>query len=357
MSEPRFDKVSASLPDTWTAERAALVGQQLHQRLRRRKRATRVAMVAGAALTLALGVAFVAAPRRVEPRVEPRALRFADGSTAEPLGTDTALVTVVDRPEATTVRLERGAARFVVERRPQRTFRVEVPPVVVEVVGTRFEVELQEHHVRVAVEEGHVRVFNGPAETQLTGGQAGLFPLAVAAREPATALPLTEAAPPPEPTALPVARPDWRPLANRGEFEKAFEVLKRSEGSPVPNDPKELLLASDVARLSGHPEQARAWLNQLLERFPHDARAPLAAFTLGRVLLDELGWPKDAALAFARARGLDPSGPLAEDALAREVEAWARAGDADKARLGADRYLETYPNGQRTLSVRRYGGY
>jgi len=50
-----------------------------------------------------------------------------------------------------------------------------------------------------------------------------------------------------------------------------------------------------------------------------------AAFTLGRVLLDELGRPSEAVDAFPLARS--SGGPLAEDALAREVEALSRAGE------------------------------
>jgi len=148
-----------------------------------------------------------------------------------------------------------------------------------------------------------------------------------------------------------VAAPDWRPLANRGEFDAAWPLVKS-----VRDDPRDLLLASDVARLSGHPREARRWLELLLARHPGDERAPLAAFTLGRVLLEELGWPKDAANAFARTRALQPDGPLAEDALAREVEAWSRAGEADRARAAAELYLQKYPRGQRAAGVRRHGG-
>ena len=92
----------------------------------------------------------------------------------------------------------------------------------------------------------------------------------------------------------------------------------------------DLLLAGDVARLSGHAAAAVAPLSRAVTLHPGDPRAPLAAFTLGRVHLEDLGAPRDAAIAFARARELAPDGPLAEDALAREVEAWSRAGEAER---------------------------
>jgi transmembrane sensor len=87
-----------------------------------------------------------------------------------------------------------------------------------------------------------------------------------------------------------------------------------------------------------------------------DPRAPLAAFTLGRVLLDDLGRPREAADAFARARTVSPSGPMAQDSLAREVEAWSRAGETAIARERAAEYVRLYPDGRRLRSVLRYGG-
>jgi transmembrane sensor len=85
-----------------------------------------------------------------------------------------------------------------------------------------------------------------------------------------------------------------------------------------------------------------------------DPRAGLASFTLGRVLLDELGRPREAADAFARAR--QAGGPLAEDALAREVEATARAGDKVRSRELAGEYQALYPNGRRAKAVSRWSG-
>jgi transmembrane sensor len=89
---------------------------------------------------------------------------------------------------------------------------------------------------------------------------------------------------------------------------------------------------------------------------PDDPRAPLAAFTLARVHLEELGAPREAARAFARARELAPNGPLAEDALAREVEAWSRAGETETAHARAVEYTQRYPAGRRLRAVRKFGG-
>jgi transmembrane sensor len=141
-------------------------------------------------------------------------------------------------------------------------------------------------------------------------------------------------------------------LAAAGEFDAAYEAI--ADAHAVDDDPADLLLAADVARLSHHPAFAVELLRRVRSSHADDPRAALAAFTLGRILLDDLGRPHEAADAFADAqRG---GGPLEEDALARETEAAWRAGDLDRARDRAERYLGAYPSGSRRQWVRRYGG-
>ena len=113
-----------------------------------------------------------------------------------------------------------------------------------------------------------------------------------------------------------------------------------------------LLTAADTARSAGRRSESVALLRRLLLEHRADARAPLAAFTLGRILLMELAQPGEAALAFAEVRALAPAGPFAEDALAREAEAWQKAGDAGKAVARAREYLRLYPHGRRAGSLR-----
>jgi transmembrane sensor len=124
----------------------------------------------------------------------------------------------------------------------------------------------------------------------------------------------------------------------------------------VRDEPGDLLFAADVARLSGNPQLAVPRLERVVRAHAGDSRAPLAAFTLGRTLLDGLGRPREAADAFARARRLSPSGALAQDALAREVESWSRAGEASLAHQRALDYLKLYPGGRREKAVRYHGG-
>jgi transmembrane sensor len=146
----------------------------------------------------------------------------------------------------------------------------------------------------------------------------------------------------------------WRRLAERGQYEEAQRALRKAGPGAVRDDTAELLLAADAARLSGHPAEAVPYLQRVLRGHGHDPRAGLAAFTLGRVLLDELGRPSEADDAFALARSA--GGPLAEDALAREVEAVSRAGDVTRSRELALLYQRLYPNGRRAKAVSRFGG-
>jgi transmembrane sensor len=335
MSEPdkRFDFAKDALDARWSSERESVVGQRLARRIRQRERARRVTIAAVMVVALSALGALTLTSRAQKP-----ALQFADGSIATALVPDTELVARVDRSDETTVELSKGAARFEVTHRPGQHFRVEAAQVIVEVIGTKFNVERSGDQVLVSVEQGHVHVRTPWTEADLLAGDVRTF---------SPPLPASGA----EAAADPGAAGDWRALARQGDFEHAYERMEAVRDAPA-----ELLLASDVARLSGHPKQAADHLNRLLAQHAKDPRAPLAAFTLGRVLLDELGRPRQAAEAFARLRTVEGAGPLAEDALAREVEAWSRAGELDKARAAAQAYVASYPNGQRLRSVRRYGG-
>jgi len=225
----------------------------------------------------------------------------------------------------------------------------------------------------VAVERGRVRVLADGAVEELQAGERAIFPrprsrsaspvaagaapASAAAPTPASAPTVAAAERPPTPASAARRRAGgWRSLAQEGDYDAAFEALHREGPRAVRSSPDDLLLAADAARLSHHPRQAVEPLRRLIREHARDPRATLAAFTLGRLLLDELGEPRQAAGAFAQVQELDPAGQLAQDALGREVEAWAQAGEVAKARERALRYLEKYPDGRRVRAVRRHGG-
>jgi transmembrane sensor len=238
----------------------------------------------------------------------------------------------------------------------------------VRVLGTTFSVQqLPSGQTQVLVERGRVEVAWLGGATVLQAGQGGTFPPAVEAEgDPgapsASAFPAKPSPPAPPPSA-PGARGGsgsgsedaWRKDARAGDYGRAYEELHAGGPEAVRDDAADLMLAADIARLSGHPEDALRPLRAVCDRHSGDRRAPVAAFTLGRVL-DDLGRPAEAAAAFQRARVLWPAGPLAEDALSREADAWHRAGRTGAARAAAAAYLAGYPSGRHVAAMRTIVG-
>jgi len=258
-------------------------------------------------------------PRRAADAAAPIVL--ADGSRVVPDGPTTVLDKTSESDADILFELAAGGAHFEVARRPSRTFRVHAGPVTVQVIGTRFQVRRQDDHSTVSVTEGRVLVSWWGGSRELGAGEAGTFPPqpAVAADTPAAPAPTTR-------RRAPEPRPDV------------------------------LFAHADSARKAGKPDVAVAHLRTLIERFPADPHAPVAAFTIGRLLLESLGQPRQAAASFERARVLANGAPVAEDALAREVEAWAAAGEPALAHRRAELYRQLYPHGARLNAVMRVGG-
>lgn len=248
---------------------------------------------------------------------------------------ETASTVIKKRYESSTAlefELERGAAKFEVTPRPERAFKVHGGDVTVTVTGTRFRVERSDARVTVAVTEGSVLVsWPGGAQT-LRRGASGVFP--------------------PESARVVVAPAGERPAIAANATSKA----PSAEAERAPTS-EELFAEADAARASGRHADALAKLEALTQRYPRDPRVPLAAFTRGRLLLENLRRPAQAAVAFAQARSMTgPKTALAEDALAREVEAHRAAGTSALARERAELYTRLYPAGLRLRQVRAAGG-
>jgi transmembrane sensor len=372
-------------PD-WTPERERAVREDLGRAIVRRKRrqviataATALVFIIGALVFWSRAVGPDRSPAAVAARnvVLPPLLRFEDGSIVTAASPDGRAEPVEVGPELVWTRLTAGAARFSVTPNPKRVFRVTARDVTVTVLGTIFTVAIEPSAVRVRVERGRVRVGWPAGEHELTVNEEVVVPTsdgvvrseamtpkpAAVAEETEGANPAEKA--PPENTPTPAARhtpeklhpaTSWRELAQDGDYANAFARMSSEGPNAVRNDPGDLLLAADVARLGGHPEKAVAPLSAVVASHARDSRAPLAAFTLGRTLLDQLGRPREAAEAFAAARKLDPRGALTQDALAREVESWSRAGEATLAHERATEYVTRYPKGRRLAAVKRLGG-
>ena len=241
----------------WDDERlrAGLRGLETRRRRARHERVTMIALAVVAAVWWWV-------PREREARLA-ELVRFADGSTAQLLDGDSVVRPGAAAPGRMLAELDAGRARFDIVHQSGGRFRVESGPVSVEVLGTRFVVERLGERSRVTVERGRVRVAWPDGATELGVGQSGLYP--------------------------PIDAVD------------------------------ELLREADRARGVGRPADALPPLERVVAEHTADARAPLAAFTLGRIY-QELHRPREAAAAFSRAASLAPEGPLAADARARAAE-------------------------------------
>jgi len=320
-----------------------------------------------------------------------RTVRFPDGSVAVPLDDGTELTVRESSPRHIAIDVDRGRGRFEVTPGTGRTFVVRAGDITVTVLGTIFTVERVADRIGVGVERGRVLVEWGSGSARLGVGESGLFPPLQVSASPAAAPPTSSlgparfsvaskaagssqaARPRPAPVdsvavgpnvAPAIAVPPPETSADMEASPPRFDPTPpQAVSSPRPRDRAvesdsfaSLLEAADLARTAGRAADATALLRRALERHGTDRRAALAAFMLGRILLVELGQPREAAAAFAQARGLAPEGPLAEDALAREVESWSRAGDAGRTRIRAQEYLRCYPTGRRLHAVRALGG-
>lgn len=351
-------------------------------RERQQKRRVIAASAAGGAAMVAAALIVALQPGAPGGRTGPgdeRTIHFADGSVAVLLEEGTVLRVEESSEALLEIGLQKGRARFDVAPNPARLFRVVTAGLRVEVLGTSFTVGAENRGL-VEVHRGRVAVFAGENRHELVAGMS--FRLdgersVVAPAEPAQATTAPpEAAPVEEETAeratleeepatpapkrrrgvrraasaVPAGK--WRHLAEKGLFSEAYQALEDDAAERRIGDLPGLLLAADAARLSGHPAEAAAYLEQALAEHPHEAQASLAAFTLGRIYERELARPIQAAEAFARARALGPSGSLAEDALAHEIECWLRAGRKEQAKARAQLYLAEHPEGRRVERLR-----
>lgn len=345
----------------WSAEQTERLPQRLLAARRRRAMVRAVAGVS-AAVAVVAGL-WLVSPQFSGPAPQmlasaqvstgtPREFALSDGSQVSLLGSGSRVEVVEQTVARVRARLGAGAARFDVRHNPSRVFEVQSGDVTVRVLGTAFSLTREGELTRVAVERGAVRVQWVGGEAFLSAGQAGVYPppsnAEVGAKSATVVEPLADLA-----GSVAEEASSWRRLAKRGAYSDAYKAIGPTSSKTVRDEPSDLMLAADVARLSRHPGDATRFLSRVADGFPRDKRAPAAAFTLGRVLLEDLGQAGRAADAFRRAHQLAPRGPLASDALAREVEAAQRSGQTNRAKLAARRYVELYPNGPQAERLRK----
>ncbi len=347
------EAVSHLQPVRWSRERQEAVRGAIHRRRRRFALSTVGLSSAAVAVAVAIALFWLAQGQRDNSErtltttgdsPPPASLALRDGTRAVSLSAMSEVRLVRESPEVATFALERGKAWFEVT--PSRTRRVEVRvhDVHVEVLGTEFVVEVRGEDVHVWVHRGTVAVHSGTSKVLLETGDHESFPKTAPVVEKAR-------------SEVSVVEDSSKP---KGETRQGMKPTAPQPGPdapeaivPIPDETTlepptvdELWKRADGARKRADYGAAIAALRTLVNGYPDDGRAALAAFSLGRVLLDSGGSAKTAARAFAKARKLSPEGPLVEDALLREVEAWLLAGDMRRVRSRTKKYLRQFPNGR-----------
>ncbi len=372
-NQPAVERARNAFDPGWTPERSASVRARLARTLQQRKSRPIWHWVGSAAAAAVLLVGVAAAVRLVpsgegagerdhsaaaplaQQEIHPgRTVRFEDGSLVELLDPATSILPRDSKPASVRVVQTGGAAMYRVAKVPYQAFTVLVGVVTIQVRGTVFRVVPVRRGAHVSVHEGRVAVVMGTQERELGPGESGLFDPDADALAGASSSAQTEVAPNPNaasgrPSAVDLG---WREMARKGDYKGAYGLLKES-GMKVADTPAELMLAADAARLSGHPGEAAVLLESVL-RHGASPQAGVAAFTLGRLYLDKLGRPAQAATAFALCRQLAGGGALGEMALARSVDAQLGLGNQSEAKRLAEEYLRSYPNGSYASRLRSF---
>ncbi len=284
--------------------------------------------------------------------------RFSDGSSLD-LESNSRLRLIESSGTEVRFELQSGRARFDIVPGGPRRWQVDCGRVVVTVLGTAFLVERDDTHVAVRVERGKVSVSGEGVKNGEQKLLAGAFfridseskeelaaDLADNGATPASS-PVEDPAIQGDGTANP-SRSNWQHHVSSGRYVEAFDeigaerfaaLVKRSRNA------EELFSLADVARLSAHPTDAAAALEVIVDRFPNDAKAGLAAYTLGRLYLEQLSAPQKAIFAFEKAAALGLPDALKEALLVKKILASRLIGDP-RADALATEYILRYPDGR-----------
>ncbi len=340
----------------------------------------------------------------------PKVVMLDDGSKLEiEAATKLRPTTKKTDPARVELMLESGATTFDVKPGGPRMWVIDAGDVVVRVLGTRFTVTRDGANVDVKVERGKVSVEGARVEGgakllvagesihvgEAPGKHAALDPPVdpkVPAPSPDKAVdrpaeviaPKTENAPsPPSSIVLPPPRsvvdapvdrpsevaapktanapapppstmtqPPAKHAAPADRPSPVEEPAQPAAAPPAPAPAPDAMASADAARRAGRPREAASILSALVDK--KDARAPLAAFTLGKIHAEDLGDHATAAIWFERAIAFGLPRGLDEEAQARAVESHAKAGRRTEAARAAARYEASFPSGRHLERVRSF---
>jgi hypothetical protein len=228
--------------------------------------------------------------------------------------------------------------------------------------GSVINVNRNQDDIDVSVSDGSVSI-TSPAGTQKLGrgGQAHAVPIhsATAAlsptSSPAVRAPLLNAhgqrPSPPRVGGKPasVEGPAWLTSYANNDDTTALALLRQQPGGlagAIANarTAHELMAISTIAGgKEGEPAAVIDAFKSVVDRFPEDVNAQMAALSLARIY--QAAKQADLATAYLE-RANKLTGPLAEDALCRRIKGERLAGHKDEAVRQAKEYVAKYPDGR-----------
>ena len=284
-----------------------------------------------------------------------RRIPLSDGSTIT-LAPGASLEVKDNDPTRFLTLLHRGWVRYNIIPGHTRTWEVDTRLCRIIVLGTQFTVNRTPSSVHIAVHRGTVAVYPPTGDQILATLTAGKT---YTLRVPRLHVPSHLAPRPPfaDKTDAHSPEPEFvrdRRKKHTGADEpgsnhdaRPHTQITRLAGLGASDDVNALLNKVDEARLRNMPQKATTLLERILREHPDDPAVSLAALTLGKIRLDTLHRPREAALAFKQAATSKrlPT-PLREQAYARCVEAFRRAGDVASAQKMSELYRRRFPNGK-----------
>lgn len=317
-----------------------------------------------------------------------RQLSLDDGSTVQVAAASRVQVLENDA-EQFSLLLTNGHVDFDVRPGGPRHWQIETSRATVEVVGTQFIVDSDEHHLVVEVSRGvvvvrgervpgrvvrltagqHIEVGDGDTKASPSGGAQ------TAAVQATSSAPVVAVAPtlapvdstvPPAPVVA-ASNPAHETAPRAGSASSAKVAVQRPAGSGAAvrknavehligmstplarlpaRDPITAALAdADQRRANGDAAGAATALEQALVGAHADESSGLAEFTLGRIYLENLHDPTHAIAAFDHVLAIGMPVGLLEDARARRIQALMQAGRSDAAKAALIDYDRQYPHG------------
>ncbi len=364
------DHHSVRVDRVWRSLKAELSQNVLLEKNRTTRRLLVTAMGAGAAAVVATLLFFLWPSASARPLATdsgepfPQAIvatertlhRFSDGSSLD-VSANTALDLLENSEAAVRFSLKKGHARFDIRPGGSRLWQVVCGEVNVVVLGTAFSVERDESHVSVNVERGEVSVHGTGvkygAERLVAGQSLRVVSEETQASSPeplkaANSVAPERSEPKPDDKDTEAKQRNWNQHAVTGAYAEAFADPGSSCAATrvkQTDNVDELFQLADAARFSGQLTDAIAPLTAIVNNHAGSAKAGLAAYTLGRLYLDQLSMPEKAAALLEKALVLGIPGALQEAAMANRIKALWLLNDYRKSAL-AKEYLARYPRGR-----------